>query len=156
MRSRHVIPVRREPLAMAMQPRGLPLLSRGYREIDVSEQLPGRQQISDFKRQVRGERARREQCRRDAHCSGKGGSHQFKVGSSAISITPEQGGGKATGSQECPRNPGTANSLVRPRVRGRELGRVGERFFSRKRLFGSGHHELPFTLDSLADRKQAF
>ena len=100
---------------MAMQPRGLPL-SRGYREIDVSEQLPGRQQISDFKRQVRGERARREQCRRDAHCSGKGGSHQFKVGSSAISITPEQGGGKATGSQECPRNPGTANSLVRGSV----------------------------------------
>ena len=28
-------------------------------------------------------------------------------------VTPEQSGGKATGSQECPRNPGTANSLVR-------------------------------------------
>ena len=28
-------------------------------------------------------------------------------------VTPEESGRKATGRQECPRNPGTANSLVR-------------------------------------------
>ena len=38
--------------------------------------------------------------------------HEESVESGA----PEQGGGKATGSQECPRNPGTANSLVRGSV----------------------------------------
>ncbi len=39
--------------------------------------------------------ARRKQSVSEAHCSGKGGSLQFKVECNAISITPEQGGGKA-------------------------------------------------------------
>ena len=100
---------------MAMQPRGL-LLSRGHRESDVSERQPGWQLQSEKERQGREERARRMPCKREAHCSGKGGSQQLKVESNAIWITPEQGGGKATGRQECPRKLGTANSLVRRRL----------------------------------------